>query len=194
MNKIIVLLVLMISSISGYAQYAIGETVSDFSLKGVDGEMHSIKADGGSKASVIVFTCNHCPYAVLYEDRIIALQEKMKDRGVNIIAINPNDPAVRSDDSFDKMIERSDEKSFNFPYLFDEGQKVFPIWGAKRTPQVFLIDSNNVLQYMGAIDDNAKDPEGVEEKYLEKAIEAILNGDEITPTVTKAIGCSIKTQ
>lgn len=156
--------------------------------------MHSIATDKGKNGTVIVFTCNHCPYAVLYEDRIIALQTEYKKKGINIIAINPNDPAVVPADSYENMKIRAKEKGFNFPYVLDEGQKIYPTYGASRTPEVYLLDNKNVLQYMGAIDDNTRDANNVDERYLANAIDALLANKKITTTKTKAIGCSIKTK
>lgn len=190
--KYVMILLCLIMVGTANAQYNIGDKVDDFSLKGTDGNLHSIKSEGGEKGTIIVFTCNHCPYAVLYEDRILALQTKFRDQGINIIAINSNDPEVAPDDSFDHMIVRAKEKAFNFPYLFDETQVIFPKFGASRTPEVYLLNTDNVLLYAGAIDDNARDESAVEEKYLENAILSFLAGEEIKTTKTKAIGCSIK--
>lgn len=185
---------LILTTFAVSAQYKIGDKVKDFSLKGTDGKMHSIATDKGEKGTVIVFTCNHCPYAVLYEDRIIALQTEYKKKGINLIAINPNDPEKVKADSYENMIIRAKEKGFNFPYVIDEGQKIYPTYGASRTPEVYLLDSNNVLQYMGAIDDNSRDADNVDERYLANAIDALLAGKKITTPKTKAIGCSIKTK
>lgn len=192
--KYIAILIAIVCSTSLSAQYEIGDKVVDFSLKGVDGKMHSIQNDGGKEGSVIVFTCNHCPYAVLYEDRIIALHKKYKALGVSVIAINPNDPTVQEDDSYPKMIERAKEKGFNFPYLIDKGQKVYPVFGATRTPQVFLIDKDGVLRYSGAIDDSPRDESSVEFTCLSSAIDKMIVGDPIESTITKPVGCSIKTK
>lgn len=192
--KYILTIALILTTSVLSAQYKIGDKVTDFSLKGTDGKMHSIATDKGEKGTVIVFTCNHCPFAVLYQDRIIALQKKYKKKGVNLIAINPNDPEVVPADSYEKMIVRAKEKGFNFPYLFDKGQKIYPTYGASRTPEVYLLDSKNILQYMGAIDDNSRDADNVDEHYLANAIDNLLAGKKITTTQTKAIGCSIKTK
>lgn len=193
MKYVMILLCLIVVGTAN-AQYNIGDKVDDFSLKGTDGKLHSIVSDGGERGTVIIFTCNHCPYAVLYEDRIKALQAEYKQKGIHIIAINPNDPRVVPDDSYENMIIRAKEKAFNFPYLWDESQLIYPKFGASRTPEVYLIDSENILHYMGAIDDNARDPSGVEIRYLSNAIDSLLSGRKINTTKTKAIGCSIKTQ
>lgn len=174
--------------------YKIGDAATDFSLKGTDDKMHSLSEIKNAKGYIIIFTCNHCPYSKAYEDRIIALQAKYSSQGYHVIAINPNDPAVNADDSFEKMKERAKEKGFNFPYLFDDGQKVYPQYGATKTPHVFLLDRKRVVKYIGAIDDNAFKPKQVEDKYLEDAIESLKKGENPKPATTKAIGCSVKAQ
>ena len=145
-----------------------------------------------AKGFIVVFTCNHCPYAIKYEDRIIKLAKKYTKKGYILLAINPNDPAAQPLDSFELMQERAKEKKFNFPYLFDEGQKIYPQYGATKTPHVFLLDKERVVKYIGAIDDNVEDASAVKVKYLENAIAALEAGKTIENPVTKAIGCSIK--
>lgn len=170
----------------------IGDTASDFSLVGVDGNTYSLAQYKDAKGFIVIFTCNHCPFAVMYEDRINTLAKMYKDKGYVLLAINPNDPEVQPKDSYDLMVERAKDKSFVFPYLFDEGQKIYPKYGATKTPHVFLLDNNKVVKYIGAIDDNAQDASAVTEKFLENAIAAIEKGEKPSPEVTKAIGCSIK--
>ncbi|MFZ1705555.1 MAG: thioredoxin family protein [Saprospiraceae bacterium] len=174
--------------------YQIGDTASDFNLKGVDGKMVSMAQFPKAKGFIVIFTCNHCPFAVMYEDRINSLAKMYTDKGYVLLAINPNDPEVQPKDSYELMIERAKEKGFVFPYLFDEGQKVYPEYGATKTPHVFLLDNKRTVKYIGAIDDNAQDASAVTEKYLENAIAAIEKKERPNPEVTKAIGCSIKTK
>ncbi len=173
--------------------YKIGDTAIDFNLMGVDGKMHSLSGLKNAKGYVVIFTCNHCPFAKMYEDRIIALQEEFGPKGYPIIAINPNDPEVAPDDSYEKMKIRAKEKGFNFPYLFDKGQKIYPKYGATKTPHVFLLDKDRTVKYIGAIDDNARDASSVKERFLANAINALASGKKIKTETTKAIGCSIKT-
>lgn len=186
----------MAMPLSGIAQgYKIGDKATDFSLKNTDGKYVSLKNFGSAKGYIIVFTCNHCPYAKAYEDRIIALDAQFKDKGYPVIAINPNDPEVQKDDSFAAMQQRAKEKKFTFPYLLDEGQKIYPQYGAVRTPHVFILEKTkegNIVRYIGAIDDNYKNPQEVSQKYVEEALQALLMGKSIPTTETKAIGCSIK--
>lgn len=176
--------------------YKVGDEATDFSLENVDGKMVSLSDYKDAKGFVVVFTCNTCPYSVAYEDRIIALDKKYKDKGYPVIAINPNDPAAQSGDSMDKMKVRAKEKGFTFPYLFDKGQKIYPQYGASRTPHVYILEKKggkNIVQYIGAIDNSSRDASAVTEKYAEDAIDALLAGKKPEKTYTRAIGCSIKT-
>lgn len=175
--------------------YQIGDVVADFELKNIDGKMVSLSDYKDAKGFIITFTCNTCPYAVAYEDRIIALDKKYASKGYPVIAINPNNPLVKPGDDFESMKVRAKEKGFTFPYLLDEGQHVYPKFGATKTPHMFVIQKTkqgNVLKYIGAIDDNYKDASVVKTKYVENAVDALLSGKEIQDKETKAIGCSIK--
>jgi peroxiredoxin len=194
MKKIgfLALLMAIFMSFTVTSGYKVGDKATDFKLKSVDNKMYSMADYKDAKGFIVVFTCNHCPFAIKYEDRIIELAKKYKSKGYVLLAINPNDPAAQPADSFDKMQERAKEKNFTFPYLFDEGQKIYPQYGATKTPHVFLLDKNLIVKYIGAIDDNVEDASQVKEKYLENAIAALENGTEPNPTTTKAIGCSIK--
>jgi peroxiredoxin len=177
------------------AGYEIGSIATDFSLKNVDNKNVSLKDYKDAKGFIVIFTCNHCPYAIAYEDRIIALDKKYKKLGYPVIAINPNNPEKQKDDSFDKMQVRAKEKGFTFPYLFDDGQKIYPQYGATKTPHVYILqktDKGNVVKYIGAIDDNHSDETAVEQKYVENAVDALLKKQEVKVKTTKAIGCSIK--
>lgn len=197
--KILSALLLFVSvfSISGFTSdaptpYKIGDKATDFKLKSVDGKMYGMSDYKDAKGFIVVFTCNHCPFAVKYEDRVNALAKKYKSKGYILLAINPNDPAVQAEDSYELMKVRAKEKGFAFPYLFDEGQKIYPQYGATKTPHVFLLDKNRIVKYIGAIDDNVDSANDVKEKYLENAIAALESGKKPSPETTKAIGCSIK--
>jgi len=174
--------------------FKVGDKAVDFNLKNIDGEMVSMASMEDAKGYIVTFTCNTCPYAVKYEDRLIDLHNNYAAKGYPVIAINPNDPAVKEGDSFKAMKVRSDEKSFPFVYLFDEGQKVYPKYGATKTPHVFLLDKDLTVKYIGAIDDNTNDASAVKVKYVENAIANIEAGKDPDPSFTKAIGCSIKTK
>ncbi len=175
--------------------YKVGDVATDFSLRNIDNKKVSLKDYKDAKGYIVIFTCNHCPYAMAYEDRIIALDKKYKKLGYPVIAINPNNPAKQKDDSFDKMQVRAREKGFTFPYLLDEGQKIYPQYGATKTPHVYVLQKTskgNVVKYIGAIDDNYEDEAAVKQKYVENAVNALLSGKEVSVKETKAIGCSIK--
>jgi len=175
--------------------YKIDDYATDFKLKNVDGKMVSMADYTDAKGFIVIFTCNTCPYSVAYEDRIIALDKKYKGLGYPVIAINPNNPAVKSGDDFASMKVRAKEKGFTFPYLFDDGQKIYPKYGATRTPHVFILQKTskgNQVKYIGAIDDSSRNADSVEEKFVENAVDALLKGQEVPLKTTKAIGCTIK--
>lgn len=172
--------------------YEVGDKATGFSLKNVDGKMISMDSFEDAKGFMIVFTCNSCPYSVAYEDRIIALHEKYADKGVPVIAINPNDAEKSPNDSFDKMIVRAKEKDFPFPYVYDETQEITKAYGATNTPHVYVLDADRTVKYIGAIDNNTKSAKDADRKYVEDAVDAVLKGNEIPIKKTKAIGCTIK--
>lgn len=180
---------------SGDNGYEIGDIATDFKLKNIDGNMVSLADYKDAKGYIVIFTCNTCPYAVLYEDRIIALDKKYADQGYPVVAIMPNNPKVQPGDNMGAMKARAASKGFTFPYLLDDGQEIYPQYGATKTPHVYLLEKTkkgNVVRYIGAIDDNYKDPAAVNTKYVEEAVDALMKGSEIKETKTRAIGCSIK--
>ena len=173
--------------------YQVGDVIEDFKLKNIDDTMVSLSDYKEAKGFVIIFTCNQCPYSVVYEDRIIALDLKYKKLGYPVIAINPNDPRASRGDGFEEMKVRASEKGFTFPYLFDEGQNVYPKFGATKTPHVYIVSKSGMnVEYIGAIDNSSRKPEAVTEKYVEDAVDALLAGKKLVKTKTRAIGCSIK--
>lgn len=175
--------------------YKIGDVVEDFTLKNIDNNMVSLSNYKNAKGFIITFTCNTCPYAVAYEDRIIDLDKKYAPKGYPVIAIMPNNVVVMPDDNLDAMKQRAKEKGFTFPYLLDREQKVYPKFGATKTPHMFVLQKTKkgyVVKYIGTIDDNYKDASAVKTKYVENAVDALLNGKEVEQTETKAIGCTIK--
>ncbi|MEL6867057.1 MAG: thioredoxin family protein [Bacteroidota bacterium] len=173
----------------------VGDKAPDFKLKNVDGKFYSLSQfQNQVKGFIVVFTCNTCPYAVMYESRLKELHGRWADNGYPVVAINPNDPDVKPGDSFAKMQSRWDEKSMPYLYLFDEGQKVYPQYGATRTPQIYLLDNEMTVQYIGSLDDNAQDRSAVTVNYVDNAIESLRKGEKPAVTFTKAIGCTIKTK
>lgn len=174
--------------------YKIGDTIEDFSLKNIDEKMVSLSDYKNAKGFIIIFTCNMCPYSVANEDRIIDLDKKFKNLGYPVIAINPNDPKAMPGDGFEEMKVRAKEKGFTFPYLLDEGQNVYPKFGATRTPHVYVVSKPNMkVEYIGAIDDSSRNPDAVKVKYVENVVNELLAGKTPSVKETRAIGCSIKT-
>lgn len=191
----IFIFLMMMTGFTFAGGYELGDKADDFLLKNVDGTMISMSKYQDVKGFIVIFTCNHCPYSKAYEDRIIALDKKYKSEGFPVLAINPNDPEMVPEDSFENMKINAKEKGFTFPYLFDADQKVYPLYGATRTPHVFLLNKEEgdlIVRYIGAIDNNHTDASKVTESYLEDAVDALLEGGTPDPGYTKAIGCSIK--
>ncbi len=180
----------------------IGSQAPDFNLPGVDGRNYRLADFADAKILVVVFTCNHCPTAQAYEDRIIKLTSDYRNKGVAVVAIMPNDPlAVRLDelgysdmsDTFEEMKIRTKDKGYNFPYLYDgEKQAVAHAYGAVATPHLFIFDDQRKLRYTGRFDDSEKKPNQVKSKDAINAIEAILAGRKVPVEKTMAFGCSIK--
>lgn len=185
-------LALFLNNKFGNGGLNVGDKAPDFTLKSVDGEMVSLADYKDAKGYIVIFTCNTCPYAIAYEDRIIALHEKYAPQGYPVIAINPNDGEVQPGDSFEKMKERANEKNFPYAYVLDETQNITRTYGASRTPHVFLLDGDMVVRYIGTIDNNHKDASAADKKYVEDAVEALMAGEKVDPDFTKAIGCTIK--
>ncbi|MGI9531588.1 thioredoxin family protein [Lutimonas sp.] len=175
--------------------YQIGDKAEDFKLKNVDGKMVSLADFEEANGFIVIFTCNTCPVSVANEDRIIELNKKYKGKGYPVIAINPNNPAISSGDSYELMKVRAKEKGFEFPYLFDDGQKVYPAYGASKTPHVYVLNKEKndlIVRYIGSIDDSARNEGSVKTKFVENAVNELIKGVPVQLPSTKAIGCSIK--
>lgn len=175
--------------------YKVGDTAADFKLKNVNGKTVSLADYKAAKGYIVVFTCNHCPYAKAYESRIMDLDKKYSAKGYPVIAISPNDPVAEPADSFEKMQELASKKGYTFPYLIDETQDITRAYGAKATPHVYVLQktaAGNVVKYIGAIDDDTENTKADKVKYVEGAVNALLSGKQPQVTATKAIGCSIK--
>lgn len=197
MRKILITLALFASVVMLTEAQSIkpGEKAPAFSLKGVDGKTVSLSDYNKEKGVILIFSCNTCPYVVAYEDRIIELHNNFAPKGFPVVAINSNNPELSKGDSFEEMKKKARDKSFTFPYLFDEKQDIFPKYGATRTPEVFLLKNNGngfEVVYTGTIDDNYKSAGEAKEKYVENAVKAVLKGISPEIPVTKAIGCGIK--
>lgn len=169
--------------------YTIGDQATDFKLKNVDGKMISLADYKNAKGYILIFDCNTCPYSKAYNQRIIALDEKYSSKGFPVITINANEGAG---DSYENMIRISKKKNYQFPYLIDETQEVAKAFGATNTPHVFVLNKNLKVAYIGAIDDSPRHETGVTKRYVEDAVDALMNNKAVSVTKTKAIGCGIK--
>ena len=176
---------------AGAAALEIGQKGPDFTLAGTDGKVYSLATLKDAQAVVLVFTCNHCPVAQAYEDRVIELAKSYKEKGVSVVAISPNDPEIVPQDSFENMLKRAEAKEYPHPYLYDADQSVAKAYGATCTPHVFVLDQERKLAYTGAIDDS-DNARRVREHWLKEALDALLAGKTPDRAVTKQRGCSIK--
>ena len=198
MKRTFVFFFLLAACVAAFAQgLQVGDVASSFSLLNVDGNMVSPddEAYDDAEGYIVIFTCNSCPYAVAYEDRIIELHNTFASQGYPVIAINPN--ATRpAADSYENMIVRADEKNFEFPYLFDETQEITTAYGAKRTPHLYLLQKSDngdkVVRYIGTLDNNAMDEDAADVNYVANAINELKAGESVSQPNTKAIGCGIK--
>ncbi len=167
-----------------------GDTAPDFSLPDTQGDTFSA-IDGGSPATVVVFTCNHCPYALAWQERIERVARDYGERGVRVLAINANDAERYPRDSLQAMKDRVARESWSMPYLHDATQEVARAYGAQVTPDVFVLDAERRLRYRGAPDGDYDDP-GQDAAWLREALDAVLAGAEPSRAQTKPVGCSIK--
>lgn len=189
--------ILLMASVSAEAAgpYQPGDYASDFSLKNVDGKMVSLSQFRDARGFIVIFICNTCPVVRQYESRIIDLHKKYADKGYPVIAINSNDVNTSPGDSFEEMQKFAAEKGFGFNYLYDETQEVLNKYGATNTPHVYVLskkDGNNKVEYVGAIDNNAENPDLADKKYVEDAVNSLLRAEPVAITKTRAIGCSVK--
>ena len=190
MKTIYLTMVLVALSIISTAQVNVGDKAPEFKLLNTDGKMVALSDYSNEDGVILVFTCNHCPYAKLYEQRIIDLNKKYQSKNYPVVAINPNDSVAYKVDGYSYMVD----KQYDFPYLLDN-KGVFSEYGATKTPHIFLLKSKGdqfEVAYIGAIDDNPQEASEVKEKYLELAIQSLMEGKTPKYTSTKAIGCSIK--
>ena len=166
--------------------------MADVKMKGVDGKevtIADVKKPGGT---LVVFTCNHCPFAKMWASRIVELGNTYDAKGIGVIAINANDPKSFEEDSFEVMQQRAKERGMQFPYVVDATSNLARAFGATKTPEAFLFDKDGKLVYHGAVDDNGQEPSKVENPYLKNALEAVVAGREVPVKESKFIGCGIK--
>jgi peroxiredoxin len=172
----------------------LGQAAPDFNLPGVDGKNYSLASFRDAKLLVVVFSCNHCPYVIGSEDRMIAFANDYKPRGVAMVAINSNETQDHPTDSFEHMKQRAAEKRFPFAYVRDDSQEVALAYGALRTPHYYVFDAERKLRYTGRMDDNPRTPGKETTRELRDAVDALLAGRKPPVEVTNPIGCNVKWQ
>lgn len=206
MKKLSVISALILVAIIGFAAilpmkslvdkgYKVGDKVSDFSLKNIDNTQVSLASIKETKGFIVIFTCNHCPFAKMYEDRVIDLHKQFATQGYPVVAISSNDVVKQPEDSFELMAARAKEKSYPFVYLYDETQEVALRFGAMRTPHVYVLTKKGTeleVAYIGAIDDKPENEGAVNEKFVKNAVNQLLKGQKVIVANTKAVGCTIK--
>ena len=200
MNRAVQILIFMLAGIFAWSLHvmAIGLKPGDpipmvnVKMMNVDGKFLTIADIRGEKGTLIIFGCNSCPWVKAWLDRIVAIGNEYMEKGIGVMMINSNDPAVKEEDRFEVMQAVVKAKGIRFPYVVDATSYVARAFGATHTPEVFLFNGEGKLVYHGAIDDNARHPEAVEHHYLRDALEALLAGRPIPLAETKAIGCTIK--
>lgn len=198
--KIFIIIAMTLLTVTAFSPadkkgYEAGDHATDFELKNVDGKIISLSDFKDANGFIIAFTCNSCPIAQLYEQRIIDLHKEYAPQGYPVIAINPNDPVKQPGDSFEEMQKRAGEKNYPFPYLIDATQEITKTYGATNTPHMYVLQKDGdqyVVKYIGAIDNNPKEPEKATKKYINDALDALIEGREVPVEETKAVGCSIK--
>lgn len=176
------------------AELGIGSQMpnTDYLLNDISGNQITLNEIKGENGTLIIFSCNTCPWVIRWEDRYVEIANSYLKKGIGMIAINSNVARFNGDDSLYKMKKHAKEKKYNFPYAQDPKAKLAYAFGATKTPHVYLFNDKDNLVYRGAIDDNARDADAVEEPFLSKAIDQLLAGQKIKKTTSKAIGCSIK--
>jgi len=170
----------------------LGATAPDFHLPGVDGRSTSPADFADAKLLIVLFTCNHCPYVIGSEDRMVSLANDYAPKGVAMVAINSNETDNHPTDSFEHMVARAAERGFPFPYLRDESQEVALAYGALRTPHYYVFDAERTLRYSGRMDDNPREPGGETTHELRDALDALLEGGDPPQPLTNPIGCNVK--
>lgn len=166
--------------------------MAEVAMRNVDGKDVTIASVKGQKGTLVMFSCNHCPWVKAWETRMVELGNNYRKRGVGVIVINANDPSVNADDGIDEMKARAKQRKMSYPYVVDATSDVARAFGATRTPEVFLFDGSGKLVYHGAIDDNAKEPAKVSARWLRDALDAVVAGKAVPMAETKALGCGIK--
>ena len=177
--------------IGGELEIGSAMPLKDFQLADISGKNITLANAKGDAGTLVIFSCNTCPWVIRWEDRYVTLANTYAPKGIGMIAVNSNAARFGSEDSLEEMVEHAKNNGYNFPYAQDPGSKLATAFGATKTPHIYLFNADDKLVYLGAIDDNAKNAKKVEVPFLANAIDALLSGKPINPQTTKALGCSI---
>ena len=192
MKKILSIITGITFLISGELEIGSAMPLVDHQLADISGKTMNLTNAKGDAGTLVIFSCNTCPWVLAWEDRYVTLAQEFIPKGIGMIAVNSNESQFERDDSMEEMVEHAQEMGYNFPYVQDPGSKLATAFGARKTPHIYLFDEKDKLVYRGAIDDNARKPRKVKHTFIADAMDALLTGEKIDPVSTKALGCSIK--
>jgi len=192
MKKILPIITGITFLIAGELEIGSAMPLMDHILADISGKTMTLTDAKGDAGTLVIFSCNTCPWVLAWEDRYVTLAQEFIPKGIGMIAVNSNESQFERDDSMEEMVEHAQEMGYNFPYVQDPGSKLATAFGARKTPHIYLFDEKDKLVYRGAIDDNARKPRKVKHTFLADAMDALLTGEKIDPVSTKALGCSIK--
>tara|TARA_B100001113_G_scaffold353809_1_gene360106 strand:+ start:119 stop:700 length:582 start_codon:yes stop_codon:yes gene_type:complete len=192
MKNILVLFLIISFGIAKELELGSRMPEANYMLDDISGKKLSLTDIKGKYGTLIIFSCNTCPFVIQWEDRYVKIAEEYIPKGIGVIAVNSNVGRFDGDDSIEEMVKHAKKNDYNFPYAQDQKSILARAFGATKTPHIYLFDDNNILVYRGAIDDNARNANKVDEPYLANAIDQLLDGKPIKKPISKAIGCSIK--
>ena len=192
MKKILIPILFLTYISAAELEIGSGMPGMNYKLKDISGNTTTLADVKGNKGTLVIFSCNTCPWVIRWEDRYVSIADKYTPKGIGVIAVNSNAGRFDGDDSLEKMVKHAKKNDYNFPYAQDPRSQLASKFGARKTPHIYLFDNNDVLVYRGAIDDNARDARSVDEPYLANAIDQLIAGNPIEKPISKAIGCGIK--
>ena len=192
MKKILIPILFLTYISAAELEIGTGMPGMDYKLKDISGNTTTLADIKGNKGTLVIFSCNTCPWVIRWEDRYVSIADKYTPKGIGVIAVNSNAGRFDGDDSLEEMVKHAKKNDYNFPYAQDPRSQLASKFGATKTPHIYLFDNNDVLVYRGAIDDNARSANSVEEQFLSNAIDELIAGKPISKETTRAIGCSIK--
>ena len=192
MKKILIPIMGLTFLLAGELEIGSTMPLKDLKLADISGKNITLANAKGDVGTLVVFSCNTCPWVIRWEDRYVSLANTYAQKGIGMIAVNSNAARFGSEDSLEEMLEHAKNNGYNFPYAQDPESELASAFGATKTPHIYLFNGDDKFVYRGAIDDNAKNAKKVDEPFLANAIDALLAGNPINPQTTKALGCSIK--